>query len=140
MIRAACHGSCLSSAYAVTAAPVSAIWSDPTPKTSRRMAASRAGCSSRPITKSSRTTPISVKRRRSSTLCVRAGPGECGPMITPATSRPITEPRPKRFERATVTEVTSSRKTAATTKLSGSMPIPSYATARRERRMLRRML
>jgi len=88
------------------------ICKEPRPNSVRRKSHKRRGFISRPIRKSSSTTPSSVNWRTPSTSVVTKGPGVCGPTITPVTSSPRIDPRPKCRNTATAIDATTSRSTA----------------------------
>jgi hypothetical protein len=93
----------------------------PAPNTGLRITCKREGESSRPMTKSSITTPISLAANTGSTLRITRKP--YGPSTTPAARYPSTAPRPKR--RNTGTAMTAaSRKTSAS-----SNPPPCMCTS-----------
>jgi hypothetical protein len=79
---AACHGRPSARKAAPRTTPHSAICIEPPPKTSLRMASSRRGSSSRPITNSIRTTPSSAMRSMAWTSMMSRSPQ--GPMSAPA--------------------------------------------------------
>ena len=100
-------------ATAANRTAVTRTWAPPMPKTALRMVIRREGCSSRPMTKRSRTTPNSAKCKMSSTLVTR--PRAEGPITTPAAKYPSTEPKPTRFDNGTAT-MAAARKMAAITR------------------------
>ena len=78
-------------------APVRTTCSVPSPNSVRRIAQSRGGSSSSPMTKSRKTTPSSVAAAIGPMSTT--GPAVCGPSRMPTTSRPSTEPKPARWNR-----------------------------------------
>ena len=81
-------------------APQTTICSAPPPNTEARSFHRRCGSSSRPITNSISTTPISAKWRIVSASVTSFRPH--GPIIQPAIKYPSTEPRPRRTAIGTI--------------------------------------